>query len=124
MRRPPADDIAGHAVLRQDIPQGLGRARQIGHRTHALPIGVGLGKTVNAVIKRPFARGNRCPEHGGQLWVERAEIAHDAPLYQLLQIGHFPGIHQRIDYLPVCRVPADKQYFFVSAVSHCAASIP
>ena len=89
-----------------------------GHGPHALPVGVGLGKPVYAVIEGPLARGNRGPEHGRQLRVQRAEIAHDAPLHKLLEIWRFPGIKQRIDYLPVGSVPADKQYFPVGLTCH------
>jgi hypothetical protein len=46
--------------------------------------------------QRPLAGGDRCPEHGRQLWVQCVKIAHDTPVHKVFEMGHFPSIKQRM----------------------------
>ena len=108
MRRPPADDVAAFAALAKDVPDRLRLPREHGDGTNAA-LQVGLGEAENAVAERPLARGNRGPDHRRELRIERGEVADHALIHQPLEMGHLARVHQRIDDLPIGRVPADQK---------------
>ena len=111
MAGPPANHGAGEAALAEDVPDGFALPGQVGDGLHGVALGRGFGEAVNAVLKRPFARGDGSPEHGRERRMERSDLAHRPRFHEVLDMGHPARVHQRRDHLPVCRVPADEQHF-------------
>jgi hypothetical protein len=50
-------------------------------------------------------------ERGTERGLEGGDVAHDALLKEADEVGHFPGVEQRVDDLPVGGVPADEEDF-------------
>ena len=61
---PPADYVGAQPLLVEDVPDGLGGARQLGHRLHRGTVRGGLGEAEYAVLEWSLAGGNRGPQHG------------------------------------------------------------
>ena len=106
---PPADGDGVFPLLVEDIPDGLGLAGEIGDRADAAGDGVRLGKAEDAVLVRALAGGDGGPEGGAERGLEGGDVAPDALPEEAGEVGHFPGIQQRLDDLPVRRIPPDQQ---------------
>jgi len=78
--------------LVEDVPDGLGLAREIGDRADAAGDRIGLGKTEDAVFVRALASGDRRPERGAQRGLEGGDVTHDALFEEAREMGHFPGV--------------------------------
>ena len=62
IRGPPTDHHRAFSLLRQDVPQRLGLARQQAARPYRAPIPGRFGKAQHPVFGRAFARGNGGPQ--------------------------------------------------------------
>ena len=80
-------------ILAQNVLDRFGFAREIGDRTDAASVWIGLDKTKNTMLERALPCGDRCPQHGGKFEVEGGEIAHHTLVCHLFQIRHFSRIH-------------------------------
>ena len=109
MRGPPADYDAAVAGLIEDVPDRFGLAREQGDRTHTRTVGQRLGEAVNAVFVGTFTGGNGGPKHRAEDRVKSGDIAVDTPRHEPGQMGHLASLQQRLNYLPVSRVPANEQ---------------
>ena len=107
--RPPADGDGVFPLLVEDVPDRLGLAREVGDGADAAGDGVRLGKAEDAVLVRALAGGDGGPQRGAQRRLEGGDVAHDALLQEAGEVGHFPGVEQRVDDLPIGGVPADEQ---------------
>ena len=70
---------------------------------------VRLGNPPYAVLEGPLALDNGGPQHGGKVGMERGQIAHDPFLPEMLKVGHFACVHERVDHFPVRAVPPDRK---------------
>jgi len=109
--RPPADGDGVFPLLVEDVPDRLGLAREIGDRADAAGDGIGLGKAEDAVFVRALAGGDGGPQRGAERGLEGGDVAHHALLEEAGEVGHFPGVEQRVDDFPVGGVPTDEQDF-------------
>ena len=71
----PTDDMAAFALAGEDLPQGFAAAGGGGDGDDAAGGGVYLGETGHAVVVGHFAGGDAGPQHGGELRLERGEVA-------------------------------------------------
>ena len=109
MRGPPSDDVGALATLVEDVPDRLGPSSKIGYRSDGAGARIRLGESVDAMLVRALARGDRRPEHRRENRLERRKVAHDAVAHQPSEVRHLAGIEQRRDDLPIGSVPADQQ---------------
>ncbi len=109
--RPPADGDGVFPLLVEDIPDGLGLAREIGDRADAAGDRVRLGEAEDTMLVRALAGGDGGPERGAERGLEGGDVAHHAFFKKARKVGHFAGVEQRVDDLPVRGVPADEQHF-------------
>ena len=73
--------------------------------------GIGLGKAEDAMLVGALAGGDGGPQRGTQRGLEGGDVAHDALLDETGEVGHFSGVEQRMDDLPVGGIPADEENF-------------
>ncbi len=74
-----------------------------------------LGEAGHAVVVGHLARGDAGPQHGGELGLQRGEIAAGAVIDQMGGSRGGAAVHQRVEQFPVSRIPADQQQAFVAA---------
>jgi hypothetical protein len=68
-----------------------------------------FGKAWDTVVISHLAGGDRSPEHGGKLRLDRRQVATGARVDEAFEDRHCAGVHQGIDQFPISRIPADKQ---------------
>ena len=109
VRGEPPDDVALQPAVAEHLPESaaLPRGGRDGHDRAGLL--VNLGESRHAVVVGHLPRGDARPEHGGELRLERRQVAAGARLHEPCQPRHLAGVEQRVDDLPVGRVPADEQ---------------
>ena len=107
--RPPADGDGVFSLLVEDVPDGLGLAGEIGDGADAAGDGIGLGEAEDAMLVRALAGGDGGPQRGAERGLEGGDVSHDAFFKKAREVGHFAGVEQRVDDLPVRGVPADEQ---------------
>ena len=107
--RPPADGDGVFCLLVEDVPDGLGLSREIGDGADAAGDGILLGKAEDAVLIRALAGGDGGPQRGTERGLEGGDVTHDAALKEAGEVGHFPGVEQRVDDLPIGGVPSDEE---------------
>ena len=76
-----------------------------------------LDEPVDPMFLRAHSRRDGVPEHRGQHRLQAGQIAHHAPVDELVQRGHQTLIQERMDHLPVGCVPTDKEDFGI-AIRH------
>lgn len=105
----PAADHRAQAALGQDVPERLAGAGTGADGAHPGAVGGGFDELVDAVPVGAFAGGDARPEDRREQRREGMEVAHRATLDQPLEMGHPPGVEQRVDHLPIGGVPTDEQ---------------
>jgi hypothetical protein len=110
MTWPPSDHDAAQIILMKNVPQRFRCSRKIRDWLHAQPVRRGFGKTMNAMLERSLAGGDRSPQHRRKRRVQCCDGAMRSGLYKALDIGHLAHGHQRLDHLPVGSVPSDEKY--------------
>ena len=78
MGGPPPDDVALPAGLTENVPDRLGLSGQVRDGSNAPGVRVGLDESQDAVLEWPLSGDDGRPQHGGQVWIEGGEIAHDS----------------------------------------------
>ena len=63
---------------------------------------------MNAMLIGKLTRGNGIPEHGRQDRLESCQIPDNSAINESVQGRHETFFEQRIDMLPVSRIPADE----------------
>jgi len=63
------------------------------------------------VFVRALAGGDGGPQRGAERGLEGGDIAHHAFFKEAGEVGHFPGIDERVDDFPIGGVPADEEDF-------------
>ena len=111
MAGPPADHDAAQTVLIENVPQRFRFSREVGDRLHAASVRSGLGEAVDAVLERPLSGGDGSPQHRRERRMQRGDLPRGAVFDQALDVGHFAGVHERTDDLPVGGVPPDQKNF-------------
>ena len=124
MRRPPAHDSTFPAHLAQDVPDRLGPPRDVRDGTDATATRIRLCESINAVLEWSLSSGNRRPQHGRKIGVKGSQVADNTAVHQPFQVRHLPGIHERIDHLPVRSVPADQKNLALTFRSNHPAYAP
>src|SRR5580692_251634 len=74
MAGPPADHTAAQLVLTKNVPQRLRFSREVRDRLHAVTIGSGFGKAVDAMLKRPLSGGDGSPQHRREGWMQGRDL--------------------------------------------------
>ena len=110
LARPPADHMAGEALLVKDVPDRLRPPRLRRDGPHGPGLGDHLGKAEHAVLVGAFAGRDARPEHGGEHGLERGDVAHHTAVHESREMGHVARRHQGLDHLPVGRIPADHEH--------------
>ena len=105
----PAANHGTPAGLREDVPEGLAGPRAGADRPDAGTVGRGFDEAVDTVCVGPLPGGDARPQDGREHRRERLEVAHGAALHESPEVRHPAGVEQRVDHLPVGRVPADEQ---------------
>ena len=109
MAGPPADHDAAQIVLVENVPQRLRRPCKVGDWPNAASIGRRLDKAVYAMLVRPLSSGDGSPQHGRERRMQRGNRSRGAIPDEALDIGHFSGVHEGMDDLPVGGIPADQE---------------
>ena len=109
MRWPPAHDEGAMAGLVENVPERLGVAREDRHGPHRRAVRQRLGETVDAMLVGPFAGGDGGPEHRAEGGINRGEVAINAASHESSQVRHLAGIEQRLNNLPVSRIPSNQE---------------
>ena len=109
MRGKPADDMAPQPATGKNLPErpALSRGGRDWH--DGARAGVHFREPRHAVVIRHLSRGDARPEHRGELRLERRQIAAGACLDEPGKARQLARIEERMDDLPVGRIPADKQ---------------
>jgi len=63
------------------------------------------------MLERPLSGGDGCPQHRRERRMERGDLPPGAVLHEALHVGHFAGVDERLDDLPVGGIPPDQQNF-------------
>src|SRR5689334_1257140 len=109
MRRPPANHQGAMAGLVQDVPNGFRLSREHADGTHARTIRQRLAETVNAMFVSSFSGRDGRPEHRAEDRINGGEIAMHSICDETCQVWHLSRVEQRLNYLPVSRIPTDKE---------------
>ena len=109
MRGEPADDMAPEPALPEDLPNRAALPRRGRHRHDGARAGVHFREPRHAVVIRHLSRGDARPEHRGELRLERRQIAAGTRFDEPGKARQLARIEERMDDLPVGRIPADKQ---------------
>ncbi len=109
MAGPPADHDAAQIVLIENVPQRFRFSREIRDRLHAAAVRSWLGEAVDAMLERPLSGGDGSPQHRRERRMQGGDLPGDAVLDQALDVGHFAGVHERMDDLPVGGIPPDQE---------------
>ena len=115
LRGEPAHHMGLQPVLAQHLPHRLATTRR-GRDRHHLARLIHLREARHAVMIRMLPGGDARPKHRRELRVQRGQRAGGALFQQALQGRHLPGIHQRLDDLPVRAVPTDEEEFGFGAL--------
>jgi hypothetical protein len=122
MTGPPADHDTAQAILIEDVPERFRFSGQVRDRLDAAAVLCGLGEAVNAVFERPFAGGDRSPQHRRKRWMQCRNLPHGAAFDEALDVGHFASVHERMDDLPVGGIPPDQENFARGHSGDCGPS--
>src|SRR5205814_4553821 len=98
---PPSDDDRAEPVLIEDVPDGLGLAREVGDRADGAGDRVRLGKSVDAVFVSALPGCNRGPEHWTKYGLEGGDVSANAFFDESAEIRHLAGVDKWHDNLPV-----------------------
>src|SRR5205823_14143471 len=93
------------------IPKSFALARCAGVRPGTAVDRVWLDEAMDAMFIGELPRGHGIPEHRGQNRLQSCEVTHDSAVNESIEGWHEPFVKQRIDMLPVSRVPADEKNF-------------
>ena len=107
----PAHDVAPQATLSEDLPERAALSRGCRDGDDGTGAGIHLRESRHAVMVGHLARGDARPEHRRELRFERCQVAARARFHKPGQTRQFTGIEQRMDDLPVGRIPADEKQF-------------
>src|SRR5215471_8205043 len=66
---------------------------------------------MDAVLVGKLTSRDRIPQHWGQNWLESGEVTHDPAINESVKSRHEPFFEQRVDVLPVGRIPSNKKNF-------------
>jgi hypothetical protein len=63
------------------------------------------------MLVRPLPGGDGVPQHGRKNGTQSRQIPDDAVIDEIVQGRHQTLVQERIDKLPIGRVPADQEHF-------------
>jgi hypothetical protein len=108
--RPPTDDDRLLSRLIQNVPDCLDFATEARDRPDAASIRRRFGEPEDSVFRRALAGRDRCPEHRAQGRIEGRDISASSFADQPGEVRHVSAGKQRIDDLPVRRIPANDEH--------------
>jgi hypothetical protein len=114
LRGKPADHMAAQSAFGEDFPHRAAAARGGRDRHDRFAARVHLGKTRHTVMVGHLARGDRRPEHGRKLRLQRGDVAARSRLDQPRHPGQMPRIDHRMHDLPIGGIPSDKEKAFAA----------
>jgi hypothetical protein len=120
----PAQHMSFVSALGQNVPNRLDLARRAGGRPHSASLRIGLHETKNSVLIRTFPCGDRIPQHRRKNGTQSRQVSDHALVDEGVQSRHQPLIQQRINQLPISRIPADQENFFRGMFTHKAVPTP
>jgi len=103
--------------LAYDIPQGLAAAGRALDRAN-VPVAIRLDHAQNIVPVAKHTGRDRRPQNRAYHRNEAAETPHDTLLGHPRQVGHVPGVDERLDQTPVRGLPTDQQNSWRAPVCH------
>ena len=95
----------------ENVPQRFRFSREVGNRLHTAPVRRWLGEAEDAMLERTLSSGDGSPQHRREWRMERRDLPCSAVFDEALDVGHFAGIDQRMDRLPVRGIPSDQENF-------------
>ena len=64
---------------------------------------------MDPMLVSAFSRGYGSPKHWAEHWIDGGEVAVNTSRHKPGDVGHLTRFQQRLDDLPVGRVPSDEQ---------------